>query len=115
MSAIDSVFSPNRLAVGDILAYCRKGHIISVTPFSQINAESIKISIAEKSPFLEKPFQKIRFHEGMIVGVIIRNEQTIIPSGDTCFAAGDVVITFLLHSAIKKVQKFFNKKRLFGR
>ncbi|MCK5267193.1 MAG: Trk system potassium transporter TrkA [Spirochaetes bacterium] len=115
MSAIDSVFSPNRLAVGDILAYCRKGHIISVTPFSQINAESIKISIAEKSPFLEKPFQKIRFPEGMIVGVIIRNEQTIIPSGDTCFAADDVVIIFLLHSAIKKVQKFFNKKRLFGR
>lgn len=112
MPAIDSVFSPNILTVGEILGFCRTESVISVSPFSQINAETIEVSVAPKLPIINKPFRTVKFPSGIVIGAIIRGNDILIPSGDSHFEAGDKAIIFLLHSSVKQVQAFFKTKRV---
>lgn len=107
MHHIDSVFSPHRLSVGEVLRYCRKGNIMSIFSFSEINAETIHIQINEDIPILNKPFKEVRFPENMLVGVIIRGDDVIIPTGENKIMMGDRVVLFLLPSAVKEAEKIF--------
>ncbi|MBP7552976.1 MAG: Trk system potassium transporter TrkA [Spirochaetes bacterium] len=110
MTAIDAVFSPNILTVGEILAYCRKGNITSVSTFSEINAETIDLTISEKLNILNTPLKNIKFPDGMIIGVIIRNDDIFIPTGDDEIIINDKLILFLLPAAVPEVEKFFSRK-----
>lgn len=50
-----------------------------------------QIVIEDKSPFLGKKLKEIQLPEDALVGTIIRNEDVIIPDGDTVFQIGDKV------------------------
>ena len=110
LPAIDVTFSPHLLAAGEILRICRKGNIISVTPFSEINAETINFLISENIDILEKPLEEIKFPDGMIIGVIIRDNQIIIPTGKDKIKLYDKVIVFILPSSFAAAGKIFTKK-----
>ncbi len=104
---IDSVFSTESLAFGEIIKYCRKGDILSVTPIPYIDAETIKIKISKKIALLNKPLQKVKFPSGMIIGAIYRNEEVIIPRGEDMIMMGDIIIVFVLPQSKKLVEKMF--------
>lgn len=114
MPAIDSVFSPSILSIGRILSFCRIDNIISVTQFSQINAESIEVSIDGRLPIIDKTIGEIEFPQDMKIGVIVRGSEIIIPSGETVIRRGDRAIIFLFPDSIHKVQKMFSKPALWG-
>ena len=104
---IDSVFSTESLAFGEIIKYCRKGDILSVTPVPYIDAETIKIKISKKIALLDKPLSKVKFPTGMIVGAIFRDDEVIIPHGDDKIKMDDIVIVFVLPQSKKLVEKLF--------
>ena len=104
---IDSVFSTESLAFGEIIKYCRKGDILSVTPVPYIDAETIKIKVSKKIPLLNKTLSSVKFPPGMIIGAIYRNEEVIIPRGDNKIILGDIVIVFVLPQSKKLVEKLF--------
>jgi len=113
MTNIDIVFSPHVLMVGEILHYCRKGNIISITPFAEINAETVGMEITEPIGILNTPLQNIKFPRGMIIGVIIRDEEVIIPKGQDMIQLGDKIIIFNLPSALQEIEKMFSKKSVW--
>jgi len=104
---IDSVFSTESLAFGEIIKYCRKGDVLSVTPLPYINAETIKIKISKKIALLDKPLSKVKFPPGMIIGAIFRNEEVIIPRGEDMIMINDIIIVFVLPQSKKLVEKMF--------
>jgi trk system potassium uptake protein TrkA len=104
---IDSVFSTESLAFGEIIKYCRKGDILSVTPVPYIDAETVKIKISKKIALLDKPLSKVKFPTGMIVGAIFRDDEVIIPHGDDKIKMDDIVIVFVLPQSKKLVEKLF--------
>lgn len=104
---IDSVFSTESLAFGEIIKYCRKGDILSVTPVPYIDAETIKIKISKKISLLDKPLNSIKFPSGMIVGAILREEEVIIPHGDDEIKMNDIVIVFVLPQSKRMVENLF--------
>ena len=110
MASIDAVFSPNILTVGEILSYCRSGNISSVSTFSEINAETIDLTITEKIPILDIPLKNVSFPTGMIIGVIIRGDEVIVPTGDDILLLNDKLILFILPEAVSEVEKFFSKR-----
>lgn len=105
---IDSVFSTELLAVAEIIKYCRRGEILSVTPVPYLDAETIKIKISESVSILEKPLNKIKFPEGMIIGAIVREDDVIIPYGDDVLKLNDIVILFVLPESKAKAEKMFS-------
>ena len=64
-----------------------------------------QIVIKDKSPFLGKKIKEIQLPEHALVGTIIRNEDVIIPEGDTVFQIGDKVTLLGKREDVEKTIK----------
>lgn len=115
MSVIDVVLSKQILSTGEILHYCRRGNITSISPFSGIDAESLSMEATEEIPILDKPLKSITFPEGLIVGLLIRDGQVIIPTGDESIRLHDQVILFVLLDRIGDIERVLLKQFKWGR
>jgi len=107
---IDAVMNPRQATISKILHFIRKGKIISATPLRDEKAEAVEFIALETSEITNKPLKNIRFPKGAIVGAILRNNEVIIPWGDSIIRPGDRVILFTLRSAIPQVEKFLTVK-----
>lgn len=112
---IDCFFSSNVMTTGEILKFSRKGNINSITYFSEINAETIEISIFDEIPILGQKLKDIKIPDGMIIMSIIRGEEIIIPTGDDYIIKNDRVIVFVLTKSLQKVDMFFVENLIIGR
>ena len=51
-----------------------------------------EVAIAQSSPVLDKQLWEIHLPKQVIIGCIVREEQTLIPRGDTRIALGDMLV-----------------------
>ena len=57
-----------------------------------------------------KPLKDIDFPKGTIIGAITRNDEVMIPRGDSVILPGDHVILVALRSSIPKIEKILTVK-----
>ncbi len=107
---IDTVVSTRLSAVKAILQYIRKGKIISVTPIKGEHAEAIEAEALETSDIVGSPLSKVKFPKGAILGGIVRDDEVIIPKGDTVVRPGDRLVIFALKGAVPKLEKLLTVK-----
>jgi trk system potassium uptake protein TrkA len=107
---VDVVISPHLAAISRILQFIRKGKVLSVASFHKENAEAIEIVALETSDLVHTPLRDIKFPKGAIIGAVMREQEVIIPTGDTVILPQDRVIIFTLTSAIPSVEKTFMVK-----
>ncbi|MBO8131790.1 MAG: Trk system potassium transporter TrkA [Candidatus Marinimicrobia bacterium] len=105
---IDSVISKNIATANAIMKFMRRGRIISVSLFEGIDAEAIELVPREKSYATKKPIKDLGLHRDILIGAIIRNNEVIIPKGDTIIEPDDNVVVFTKPYLIGKVEKYFN-------
>lgn len=110
LAPIDTVFSPHALTVGETLKLTKKDDLFSVSPFTEIEAETIGINITENLPILGIPLKSIPLPPKTIIGVIIRGKEVIIPTGDDKVMLGDRIVIFLLSTEIYEVKRMFSKR-----
>ena len=67
----------------------------------------------ETSDIVGKPLRKTSIPKGTLVAGIIRDEEIIIPSGDSVVEPGDRVIIFAQRNAIPKIEKLLSVKLEF--
>ncbi len=58
----------------------------------ETNIQFIQLSIMEDHPWVNRPIKDISLMSGTLIAVIIRNEQVIVPKGNTTLKAGDLVV-----------------------
>jgi len=102
---IDGVINPRHAAISRILHYIRKGKIISATPLRDESAEAFEFIALETSEITDRPFKEIHFPRGTIVGAIVREEEIIIPDGESVIRPGDHVVIFTPRAAIAELEK----------
>ena len=107
---IDMVINPNLCAVNRILQFIRKGKILSVASFYEKNAEAIEAEALETSDLVNKPLKKLKFPKNAILGAILRDDELVVPTGDSIIYPGDRVIIFALSSAVPQVEKMLMVK-----
>jgi len=107
---IDTVVSPRLAAVRAILQYIRPGKILSVAPLKGEHAEAIEAEALETSDIVNKPLHKIKIPKGVIIGAIFRENEIIIPRGDTVIIPGDRLIIFALQQMLPKLEKLLTVK-----
>ncbi len=105
---IDAVVSKNIATINAIMKYIRRGHIIAVSLFEEIDAEAIEMVAKEDSQITNKSIRESKLPADLIIGAIIRGQNIIIPRGETKVEANDKVVIFVRPSSIPKVEKFFN-------
>ncbi len=114
MAHVDAVVSPRLAAVNTILRFVRKGRIISAMSLQDIEAETLEIEVPPQARIAGKPLRETapKLLQDAVVGAIVRQDEVIIPTGDTVIETNDKVILFTLPSAIKSVEKAFARSRL---
>ncbi len=81
--------------------------IEKLTTLEGEKAEIIEYTTSRYSKIVGKSLNKVKFPKGAIVTMVVHNDETIIPRGDTVIREGDRVIVFALSSAVSTVEKFF--------
>lgn len=105
---LDAAVNPRLTTAGAILRFVRRGHILQVSTFKDIDAEVLELAVGERCRIIGKPLRDVRFPRDAILGGYSRNGVFGIPHGDTVLEAHDHVIVFAQPSAIPKVEKTFS-------
>ncbi len=107
---IDTVVSSRLSAVRAILQYIRRGKIIAVAPLKGEHAEAIEAEALETSDLVNLPLHKIRFPKGAILAAIVRDDEIIIPKGDSVIRPKDHLVIFAVQKVVPKLEKLLTVK-----
>ena len=110
---IEQVVSPRLSAINTILQHIRRGKVVSAMSIKGEQAEILEAVALETSGIVGRPLKDISFPKGALLTGIIRNNDIIIPSGDTIVQPGDTTIIFAKSKAIPKIEKILTVKLEF--
>ncbi|MBU4258280.1 MAG: Trk system potassium transporter TrkA [Proteobacteria bacterium] len=110
MIGIEQVVSPRLSAINTILQHIRRGKVLSSISIKGEQAEFMEAVALETSEIVGKPLKNISFPKGALVTSIIRNDNIIIPSGDSVIEPDDRIIIFATMQAIPKIEKILTVK-----
>ena len=107
---LEQVVSPRLSAINTILQHIRKGKVLSAISIKGEQAELIEAIALETSEIVAKPLRNISFPKGAMVAGIVRQDNIIIPTGDSVIQPNDRIIIFARREAIPKIEKILAVK-----
>ncbi len=110
---LDKIVSPRLSAARSILRDIRKGKVLSAVSVIGEGAEFIEAVALKTSSITKKPLKKIAFPKGAILVCIIREDEIIIPSGESVVEPDDRIIIFSKKEDIQKLEKLLTVKLEF--
>lgn len=105
---VDACVSPRLATASAVLKYVRPSGVASLVTIETSNSEVLEMVVPSKSAILHKPLKEIDVPAGAIIGVIVRGDQIIIPSGDDHLEPADHVVVFALPQAIARFERLFS-------
>ncbi|MCH2395441.1 Trk system potassium transporter TrkA, partial [Oceanibaculum sp.] len=105
---VDAVVNPRSITVSTILQHIRRGRIRAVHSLREGVGEVIEAEALETSTMVGVPLREAKLPNGVIVGAILRDDELVVPRGDTRIQAKDRIILFAASNAVKKVEKLFS-------
>ena len=114
---IDIAISPQYDTVDALLQHIRRGDIASVHSMRHGKAEAIE-TIAhgdhENSKVVSRMVEEIDLPDGVVIGALVRNDETIMVHRDTTIESGDHIILFVDDKKlIPQVEKLFQVSATF--
>ncbi len=107
----DACLNPRTAAINKVLEKVYSENIKSVRTIANEKAEIIEIQIDKKLPITDIAFKNLPPSSGFLIGLIIREEKEIIPTGDDMLLIGDKVFIFALKSEAHQILDQFFKER----
>lgn len=108
---ISMALNPLDITASGILRFIQGSKLIVFSKMIQGQAEFIEIVADPKMKLLDTPLGQLVLPDGVIIAAIHRNEEAIIPNGDTVILEGDRVIILCLLSQIPKLEKLLQKRK----
>ncbi|GAB7080214.1 Trk system potassium transporter TrkA [Megalodesulfovibrio paquesii] len=102
---IEHSFSPRISAVNSILRYVRRGKILSSLSIKGDQAEALEAVVQENSRLVGIPLKELDFPAGSLILCILREEDVLLPRGDTRLLPQDRVILVALRTAMPMVEQ----------
>ena len=102
---IDHIVSPRLSAINSILHYIRRGKVISIVSLKGEEAEVLEAIALETSDIVGTPLRELKFPPEAIILLILRDEEVIIPSGDSVIYPQDRIIILSSHKSIPLVEQ----------
>jgi len=101
---VDRAISVRLSTANEILSMLHLKGVAHVALIEEGKAEVLEFKISAKSKLIGKPLSKAGFPKDSIVGIVIRNDNIIIPRGGYVAETDDKLIIFSLPNALKKVE-----------
>ena len=105
---IDVVISARLLAASEVLAFVRRGGIVSVSILEGAKAEADEVIVQEGAKVAGVKLMDAKLPRECLVCAYVRNGKAAIPNGSTVLMPGDRIILFILIDHVPKVISHFN-------
>ncbi|MCG8473556.1 MAG: Trk system potassium transporter TrkA [Desulfobacterales bacterium] len=110
---VEQVVSPRLSAIDSILQHIRKGKVLSAVSVHGEQAEVIEAVALQTSEIVDTPISKVSFPKGALLICILRDEEVIIPTGESVIRPDDRVIIFATREAVPRIEKMLTVKLEF--
>ena len=107
---VDIVLSARLLSASEVLAFARRGGVVSVSLLEGAKAEAVEVIMQEGAPAAGKPLMQAKLPRECLVCAYVRDGAAVIPNGESVLLPGDRVILFVQTQFAKKVMRCFKGK-----
>ncbi|MBQ7497814.1 MAG: Trk system potassium transporter TrkA [Selenomonas sp.] len=104
---VDIALSSRLLSASEVLAFARRGGVVSVSLLEGAKAEAVEVIVQPGAPVAGKPLMKASLPKECLVCAYVRSEEASIPNGHTILQPGDRVILFIQTKFAQEVMKYF--------
>lgn len=104
---VDTIINKKLIAANNIFRFVRKGNVEAIATLHGVDAEIIEFVVKENSLVTKKSLIDLKLPVSSIIAGVIRDNKSIIPSGDFLFHSKDKVIVFALPEAINALESLF--------
>lgn len=104
---IDIVLSARLLSSSEVLRFIRSGSIVTVSLLEGARAEALEIILPHDCMVIGRCLKDLYLPKECLVCAIVRNNEVIIPNGNTMLLANDRIILFVDSEYVKRVMPFF--------
>ena len=105
---VDVVISARLLAASEVLAFVRRGGVVSVSILEGARAEAVEVIVQSSAKVAGKKLMDVRLPKSCLVCAYVRKGKAAIPNGHTILEPGDRTILFCLRGAAQEVMTWFN-------
>ena len=107
---VDIVLPTRLLSASEVLAFARRGGVVSVSLLEGAKAEAVEVIVQEGAPVAGIPLMDARLPRECLVCAYVRDEEAVIPNGASVLLPGDRTILFIQTRFAQKVMKYFKGK-----
>ena len=105
---VDVVISARLLSASEVLAFVRRGGVVSVSILEGARAEAVEVIVQSGAKVAGKKLMDVKLPKSCLVCAYVRKNKAAIPNGNTVLEPGDRTILFCLRGAAKEVMTWFN-------
>lgn len=105
---VDVVISARLLSASEVLAFVRRGGVVSVSILEGARAEAVEVIVQSGARVAGKKLMDVRLPKSCLVCAYVRKGKAAIPNGNTILLPGDRTILFCLRGAAQEVMTWFN-------
>ena len=105
---IDVVISARLLSASEVLAFVRRGGVVSVSILEGARAEAVEVIVQSGARVAGKKLMDVKLPKSCLVCAYVRKNKAAIPNGNTVLLPGDRTILFCLRGAAQEVMNWFN-------
>ena len=105
---VDVVISARLLSASEVLAFVRRGGVVSVSMLEGARAEAVEVIVQSGARVAGKKLMDVKLPKSCLVCAVVRKGRAAIPNGHTVLEPGDRTILFCLRGAAKEVMTWFN-------
>ena len=107
---VDIVLPTRLLSASEVLAFARRGGVVSVSLLEGAKAEAVEVIVQEGAPVAGIPLMDARLPRECLVCAYVRGDEAMIPNGASVLLPGDRTILFIQTRFAQKVMKYFKGK-----
>lgn len=105
---VDIVISARLLSASEVLAFVRRGGVVSVSILEGARAEAVEVIVQKRAKVAGKKLMDAGLPKSCLVCAYVRKNRAAIPNGNTILLPGDRIILFCLRGAAQEVMTWFN-------
>lgn len=104
-AGIHATVVPRLIMASTILKLLQEDKLLDITFLKQGKATILEAMVFHGAPVTRKPLKSVGFPKHALIGMLIRESETIIPKGNDQVMPGDRVVVFSLQEAVPKVRQ----------
>ena len=104
---VDAVVSARLLSASEVLAFVRRGGVVSVSILEGARAEAVEVIVQEGARVAGRKLMDAGLPRECLVCAYVRDGQAVIPNGHSVLMPGDRTILFILVKHVQNVIGYF--------